>query len=126
MNHIINIVLISLFCIGWCRLLMPGMILDNFGYFLEKYLGKYWSKPFGLCIPCSASLIGSFAYLLLILANVTIYNFWNHIFYCVSAVGMNLILWFVSEILVYTYHIKKKQFEDLNNPRKCLHNCVKK
>ena len=125
MNHLINILLISFFCVGWCRLLMPGMLLENFGYFIEKHLGKFCSKPFGLCIPCSASLIGSIAYLLLILGNITNYNIWNHIFYCISATGLNLILWFVSEILVFSYHIKKIQLEEINK-RKCLNGCVKK
>lgn len=125
MNHLINIFLISLFCIGWCRLLMPGMILDNLGYSLEYYLGKFWSKPFGLCIPCSASVIGSIAYFTLIKIGVAEYSVFTHLFYCISSVGLNLILWFISEILVFSYYIKKHELEKLNNPCKCLNGCKK-
>ena len=109
MTHLTNILLISLFCVGWCRLLRPEMILENLGYFIERYFGRYLGKPFGLCVPCSASVIGSFAYLLLILANVTKYSVWMHIFYMVACVNLNPIIWFLTEILItFTNKLRQK------------------
>ena len=111
MNHLINILLISMFCVGWCRLIKPEMLLDNVGYFIERYLGKFWSKPFGLCVPCSASVIGTIAYLLLILANVTKYSIWNHLFYMVSCVNLNTLIWFLTECAVIFVIKTRKEVE---------------
>ena len=114
MNHLINIILISLFCVGWCRLLRPEMLLENIGYFIERYLGKFWSKPFGLCVPCSASVIGTVAYLVIIYIIKSQYNFFEHIFYCIITVGLNMIFWFATENMVLLLQIRKKQLEQMN------------
>lgn len=113
MIHLINILLISLFCVGWCRLLRPEMLLENLGYFIERYFGKFWSKPFGLCVPCSASVIGTVAYLLLILANFTNYIAWNHVFYMVVCVNLNTLIWFLTESAVIFVIKTRKEVEKM-------------
>ncbi|MBL0304263.1 MAG: hypothetical protein IPQ23_21675 [Cytophagaceae bacterium] len=114
MSHLINILLISLFCVGWCRLLRPEMLLENLGYFIERYFGRFWGKPFGLCVPCSSSVIGSIAYLLLIVSGFTQYSIWMHIFYMVACVNLNPMIWFLTEFLIiFTNKIRK----DLENKR---------
>jgi len=74
------------------------MLLENIGHFLEYYFGKYWGKPFGLCVPCSASVIGTIGYFLLILSGFTSYNIFWHLVYMVSCVGLNIILWFYLKV----------------------------
>ena len=111
MNHLINILLISMFCVGWCRLIKPKMFLENVGHFLEYYFGKYWGKPFGLCVPCSASVIGTFAYFLLILGNMTTYNIWNHFFYMIACVNLNTLIWFLTESAVIFVIKTRKEVE---------------
>lgn len=109
MTHLFNILLISLFCVGWCRLLRPEMLLENLGYFIERYFGRFWGKPFGLCVPCSSSVIGSIAYFLLILSGFTQYSIWIHIFYMVSCVNLNPIIWFLTEFLIsFTAKLRHK------------------
>jgi len=122
MNHLINILLISMFCVGWCRLIKPEMLLENVGHFLEYYFGKFWSKPFGLCVPCSASVIGTIAYFLLILANFTNYNVWNHLFYMVASVNLNTLIWFLTESAVI-FVIKTRK--ELEKPKCNNINCKK-
>ncbi len=122
MGHLINILLISMFCVGWCRLIKPEMLLENIGHFLEYYLGKFWSKPFGLCIPCSASVVGTLAYLLLILANVTKYSIWGHLFYMVACVNLNTLIWFLTEsAVIFVIKIRK----ELEKPKCNNINCKK-
>jgi len=119
MNHLINILLISMFCVGWCRLLIPSMILESFGNWLRTK-HEWVQKPLGTCIPCSASVIGTIAYFLLILADFTRYNLFWHIVYMVSCVGLNIILWFLSESLIIFVQVKRKELEKLN---KVCNNC---
>jgi len=102
-----------MFCVGWCRLLKPEMLFESLGNYLGL-LPKLINKPLGLCIPCSASVIGTIAYFLLILGNITTYNLFWHVVYMVSCVGMNIILWFLSESLIIFVQFKRKELEKLN------------
>ena len=114
MIHLINILLISLFFFLFFRLLRLEMLFVNLGYFIERYFGRFFGKPFGLCVPCSASVIGSIAYLLLIVSGFTQYSIWMHIFYMVACVNLNPILWFLTEFLIiFTNKIRK----DLENKK---------
>jgi len=119
MNHLTNILLISVFCLGWCRLLRPEMLFEKLGNNI-KLLPELINKPLGLCVPCSASAIGTIAYFLLILGNLTTYNLFWHIVYMVCSVGLNIILWFLSESLIIFVQVKRKELEKLN---KVCNNC---
>lgn len=44
-----------------------GEILEGYGKWLKKTLGSYWCKPFGLCVKCSASVIGGLMFWPLVL-----------------------------------------------------------
>jgi len=119
MNHLVNILLISMFCVGWCRLLKPEMLLENLSYIIELF-PRWINKPLGLCVPCSASVIGTIGYFLLILSGFTSYNIFWHLVYMVSCVGLNIILWFLSESLIIFVQVKRKELEKLN---KICNNC---
>jgi len=119
MNHLVNILLISMFCVGWCRLLKPEMLLENLSYIIELF-PRWINKPLGLCVPCSASAIGTIGYFLLILSGFTSYNIFWHLVYMVSCVGLNIILWFLSESLIIFVQVKRKELEKLN---KICNNC---
>lgn len=119
MNHLINILLISLFCVGWCRLLSPEMILENLGYIFEL-LPRWINKPLGLCVPCSGSLIGTIGYLFV----MDKYNPFENFFYCICLVGVNPIIWFLTELLIIFKQVKLKELENLEN--NCSRNCKNK
>lgn len=104
----------SLFCVGWCRLTMKGMLFEKLGLWMDLNLPIWLSKPLGGCIPCSASLIGSVAYLVIIYIIKSQYNFFEHIFYCIITVGLNMIFWFATENMVLLLQIRKKQLEQMN------------
>ena len=137
MNHLISVLLISMFCVGWCRLIKPEMLLDNVGHFIERYLGKFWSKPFGTCIPCSASVIGSIGYFILSISGFKEYSFLDysfefisfddyslkfHIFYMVACVNLNTLIWFLTESAVIFVIKTRKEVE---KPKCNVVNCKK-
>ena len=98
MEHLANILLISLFCVGWCTLLQPSMIFEKLGQFIESLPYKL-GKPFGACVPCSASGIGSVAYFLLVASKSIEFNWFMYLFYLVSAVFLNSLIWFARKNL---------------------------
>ncbi len=108
MNHLINIILISLFCCGWVKVISKDMIFEFIGIGLAK-LPKVINKPLGGCVPCSASIIGTVGYFILIFANIIHYSIALHLFYCISCMIVNLIIWFLMEYLVISVQIKRKQ-----------------
>ena len=93
-NILIQLILISFSCLGWSILISKGMILEKLGDKIESLRGegkgkfsKWIAKPLGACVPCSSSIVGLTAYLLL-----------NHVPYgfvvvlLVSAVALNYLL----------------------------------
>lgn len=90
MGQIQNIILISLFCCGWYGVTQPNMILFRLGQLRDR-LPAWAAKPLGSCVPCSASGIGSVAYLLVMHGN---YSLITWIVYIMAAAYMNSLLWF--------------------------------
>lgn len=93
-NILVQLVLISFFCLGWSIIISKGMILEKLGEKIESLrdegsgkFSKWIAKPLGACVPCSSSIVGLTAYLLL-----------NHVQYgfvvvlLVSAVALNYLL----------------------------------
>ena len=96
MEHLSTILLMSLFCCGWCLVISPGMLLS---FFYEHFqaLPYKMGKPLGLCVPCSASFVGTNAYLLLVVLGQTKFSVTNWIFYVVSCAYVNYLLWFLGK-----------------------------
>lgn len=121
MEHLGNILLISLFCVGWGTLLDEGMLLEKLDKQLQK-LPKMLYKPLGGCVPCSASIVGLAAYFLLFsLENrVSFYlpngkliliQYGKIAIYLVSAVAVNQIFWFVKSYLMVATSEKEIVYE---------------
>ena len=93
-NILIQLILIGFFCLGWSILISKGMILEKLGEKIESLRGegrgkfsKWIAKPLGACVPCSSSIVGLTAYLLL---NYVPYGV--VVVLLVSAVALNYLL----------------------------------
>lgn len=105
MEHLGNILLISLFCVGWGTLLDEGMLLEKLDKQLQK-LPKMLYKPLGGCVPCSASIVGLAAYFLLFYI-----PFGKIIVYLVSAVAINQLFVFAKGYLMIATEEKALVYE---------------
>ena len=93
MEHLINIILISLFCMGWNLIISKGMLLGKI-LVLMTYLPMWLAKPLGFCVPCSASIIGGIGYFLLIrMGQIQHFSWFAMCFYLLCAVWINKVLW---------------------------------
>lgn len=63
-NILVQLILISAFCVGWHILIQEGKFLHFIGIALSR-TNKWIAKPLGACLPCSASIVGGAAYMLL-------------------------------------------------------------
>lgn len=102
MKTILDILTISLFCVGWVTLLTPGMLLEKLDDQLKK-LPKWIYKPLGGCVPCSASIVGLTAYALLYYV-----PYGRIAVILVAAVGVNVILWFLKDLIIVSLEEKKE------------------
>jgi len=74
------------------------MLLEKVGLYIST-LPNLIKKPLGDCVPCSASVIGTIGYVLLVKYE---YNFIDNIFICICCVNLNILIWFLTEKLVIT------------------------
>lgn len=105
MEHLGNILLISLFCVGWGTLLDEGMLLEKLDKQLQK-LPKMLYKPLGGCVPCSASIVGLAAYFLLFYI-----PYGKIVVYLVSAVAVNQLFVFAKGYLMIATEEKALVYE---------------
>lgn len=127
MKDITNILIISAFCLGWVSLLKPNMLLAVVGEWLGR-LPSWINKPLGLCVPCSASAVGSIGYLLMMAGN---YSLRTWVIYIIATVFVNQLLYWVmavsyerTEEIRFIRHIRQLQHGHLiekenNNCKTC-------
>ncbi len=128
MEHLFNIILIALFCTGWVTILGKGMILGKLGERINK-LPKWIGKPLGGCVPCAASIVGSVAYILLIVLKSPLAYY---VVYIVASVIVNQMLWFFTKYLILKtkeqealLEIRNKQLEALNRSTLAINSRLK-
>lgn len=124
----INILIISSFCLGWHLITRSEMLLEKVGVWLDR-LPKWIGKPLGACVPCCASIIGSIGYLLVYSGN---YNIKTWVLTIMACAFVNSALWFWYQKNLQTtldkrfiIKMRKAQYNAMQPKPKDCNNCGK-
>lgn len=86
------IISVSGVCLGIKVASGPDMIFNGVSNFVEKRIGKYWSKPIFGCPACMSSFWGSIVYWSIVRSiSIDFFVYWPIV--CLTCVVLNSVLW---------------------------------